>query len=110
MVSFNLKSAPKLGKFKNALLTRLDGTSEGAIRTYLGCEIEWNMHDGTTVFSQKRYGEDILRTFGFWDAHPLSTILAPHSPCLNRIVTLHLIALSTYATVALLAVLDTWSI
>ena len=70
---------PTLDKFKNALLARFDGTSEGAIRTYLGCEIERNMHDGTTVLSQKHYAEDILRTFGFWDAHPLSTILAPHS-------------------------------
>jgi hypothetical protein len=70
---------PTLDKFKNALLARFDGTSEGAIRTYLGCEIERNMQDGTTVLSQKHYAEDILRTFGFWDAHPLSTILAPHS-------------------------------
>ncbi len=65
--------------FKNALLARFDGTSEGAIRIYLGCEIERNMRDDTTVLSQKHYAEDILHTFGFWDGHPLSTILAPHS-------------------------------
>jgi Reverse transcriptase (RNA-dependent DNA polymerase) len=70
---------PTLDKFKNALLARFDGTSEGAIRTYLGCEIERDMIAGTTVLSQKHYAEDVLRTFGFWDAHPLSTILAPHS-------------------------------
>jgi hypothetical protein len=70
---------PTLDKFKNALLARFDGTSEGAIRTYLGFEIKRNLCDGTTVLSQKHYAEDILRTFGFWDAHPLSTILVPHS-------------------------------
>jgi hypothetical protein len=70
---------PTLDKFKNALLARFDGTSEGAIRTYLGCKIVRNMRDHTTVLSQKHYAEDILRTFGFSDAHPLSTILEPHS-------------------------------
>jgi hypothetical protein len=37
------------------------------------------MRDVTTVFSQKHYVEDILRTFGFWDAHSHSTILTTHS-------------------------------
>ena len=70
---------PTLDKFQNALLSRFDGTSEDAIRTYLGCEIELNLCDDTTVFSHKHYAEDILLTFGFWDGHPLSTILAPHT-------------------------------
>ena len=48
----------------NALLTHFDGTSDGAIRTYVGCEIDRNIHDGITVLSKKHYDEDILRTFG----------------------------------------------
>ena len=70
---------PTLDAFRNALLARFDGTTDGAIQTYLGCEIERDMSTGTTTLSQKHYAEDILRTYGFWGSLPLATILPPHT-------------------------------
>ena len=52
--------------FRNALLAHFDGTTDDTIQTYLGCEIERDMLNGTTTLSQKHYAEDILRTYGFW--------------------------------------------
>jgi hypothetical protein len=70
---------PTLDAFRNALLARFDGTTDGAIQTYLGCEIERDMSTGTTTLSQKHYAEDILRTYGFWGSLPLATMLPPHT-------------------------------
>jgi hypothetical protein len=49
-----------LDAFRDALLAHFDGTTEGAIQTYLGFEIERDMSTGTTTLSQKHYAEDIL--------------------------------------------------
>ncbi len=49
-----------LDAFRDALLAHFDGTTEGAIQTYLGFEIERDMSTGTTTLSQKHYVEDIL--------------------------------------------------
>ena len=70
---------PTLDAFRDALLARFDGTTDGAIQTYLGCEIERDMTLGTTTLSQKHYAEDILRTYGFWGSLPLATMLPPHT-------------------------------
>jgi hypothetical protein len=70
---------PTLDVFRNALLARFDGTTDGVIQTYLGCEIERDMSTGTTTLSQKHYAEDILRTYGFWGSLPLATMLPPHT-------------------------------
>jgi hypothetical protein len=56
-----------------------DRTTDGAIQTYLGCEIERDMSTGTTTLSHKHYAEDILRTYGFWGSLPLATMLPPHT-------------------------------
>ena len=53
-----------LDKFSTRLLDVFDGTYEGAIHTYLGCEIERDLIAGTTILSQRHYAEDILRTYG----------------------------------------------
>ena len=53
-----------LDKFSTRLLDVFDGTYEGAIHTYLGCEIERDLIAGTTTLSQRHYAEDILRTYG----------------------------------------------
>jgi hypothetical protein len=50
-----------------------------AIQTYLGCEIEHDMLNGTTTLSQKHYAEDILLTYDFWGSLPLATLLPPHT-------------------------------
>ncbi len=70
---------PTLDTFRDALLARFDGTTDGAIQTYLGCEIERDMSTGTITLSQKHYSEDILRTYGFWGSLPLATMLPPHT-------------------------------
>jgi hypothetical protein len=70
---------PTLDAFRDALLARFDDTTDGAIQTYLGCEIERDMSIGTTTLSQKHYAEDILRTYGFWGSLTLTTMLPPHT-------------------------------
>jgi len=70
---------PTLDNFRDALLARFDGTTDGVIQTYLGCEIERDMSAGTTTLSQKHYAEDILSTYGFWGSLPLATMLPPHT-------------------------------
>jgi hypothetical protein len=70
---------PTLDVFLNTLLTRFDGTTDGAIQTYLNCEIERDMSTGTTTLSQKHYTEDILRTYGFWGSLTLATKFPSHT-------------------------------
>jgi hypothetical protein len=74
---------PALDTFRDDLLARFDGTTDGAIQTYLGCEIERDMSTGTTTLSQKHYVEDTLRTYDFWGSLPLATMLAPHTRLSN---------------------------
>ncbi len=69
---------PTLDDFRDALLSHFDGTTDGAIQTYVGCEIERDMSTGTTTLSQKHFAEDILRTYGFWGSLSLVTMLPPH--------------------------------
>jgi hypothetical protein len=64
---------PTLDAFRNALLVRFDDTTDGAIQTYLDCEIERDMSTGFTTLSQKHYAEDILRTYGFWGSLLMGT-------------------------------------
>ena len=66
---------PTLDIFRDVLLTRFDGTTDGVIQTYLGCEIDRDMSGGTTTLSKKQYAEDILRTYRFWGFLPLATML-----------------------------------
>ena len=69
---------PTLDAFRARLLDHFDGSYEGEIQTYLGCEIERDMVKGTTSLSQKHYAEEVLRTFNAWDYHPSSTVLPPN--------------------------------
>ena len=61
------------------LLARFDGTYEGAVHTYLGCEIERDIPVGRTLLSQRHFAEDVLRTFSFemWDCIPALTPMKP---------------------------------
>ena len=67
-----------LDVFQSRLLDHFDGSYEGKIRTYLGCEIERDMSKGLTSLSQKHYDEEVLRTYDAWDYHPSETVLAPN--------------------------------
>ena len=63
--------------FRTNLLARFDGTYEGAVHTYLGCEIERDIPAGRTLLSQRHFAEDVLRTFEMWDCIPALTPMKP---------------------------------
>jgi hypothetical protein len=66
-----------LDTFRTNLLARFDGTYEGAVHTYLGCEIERDIPAGRTLLSQRHFAEDVLRTFEMWDCIPALTPMKP---------------------------------
>jgi hypothetical protein len=72
------RDRPTLDAFRARLLDHFDGSYEGEIRTYLGCEIERDMVKGLTSLSQKHYAEEVLRTYNAWDYHPSSTVIPPN--------------------------------
>jgi hypothetical protein len=66
-----------LDAFRTALLQRFEGTYEGEVHTYLGCEILRELDTGKTLLSQKHYAEDVLRTYDYWDCIPALTPMVP---------------------------------
>ena len=68
-----------LDAFRIRLLKAFAGTYEGAVQTYLGCEIERDLTKGTTRLSQTHYSIDILKTFGHWDSTPAPTPMIPNT-------------------------------
>ena len=54
---------PTLDRFRSRRLEVFDGTYEGEIHTYLGCEIMSDLDNDITTLSQKHYGEEISRTY-----------------------------------------------
>jgi hypothetical protein len=72
------RDRPTLDAFRSRLLDHFDGSYEGEIQTYLGCEIERDIAKGTTSLSQKHYAEEVLRTYNAWDYHPSATVLPPN--------------------------------
>ena len=67
-----------LDTFRSRLLDHFDGSYEGKIQTYLGCEIERDMSKGLSSLSQKHYTEEVLRTYDTLDYHPSVTVLPPN--------------------------------
>ena len=61
---------PTLDTFRSRLLEVFDGTYEGEIHTYLGCEITRDLDSVFNVLSQKHYAQEILRTYNMWDTLP----------------------------------------
>ena len=74
---------PALDSVRSRLLEVFDGTYEGEIHTYLGCEITSDLEKGITVISQKHCAEEILLIYGSWDTVPCSTVLPP-GKCLEK--------------------------
>jgi hypothetical protein len=66
-----------LNEFRTALLRRFEGTYEGEVHTYLGCEILRELDAGKTRLSQKHYPEDVLRTYDYWECIPALTPMIP---------------------------------
>jgi hypothetical protein len=74
------EDCPTLDSFRKDLAGPeglFDGTYEGEIRTYLGCDIVRNRMAGTTMLSQKHYAEEVLCTFDYWDCIPALTPMKP---------------------------------
>jgi hypothetical protein len=55
-----------MSKFKQELLTRFQGTDEGEVKEYLGCEVIRDRTARTGKLVQAGYAERVLRTFGMW--------------------------------------------
>ena len=68
-----------LDAFRKRLLDTFDGTYEGPLEHYLGCEIARDLVAGTTQLSQTHYAEQVLRTFGFWKNLPRVTPMKPNT-------------------------------
>ena len=58
------KSTTPMSKFKQELLTRFQGTDEGEVQEYLGCEVITDSAARTGKLVQAGYAERVLRTFG----------------------------------------------
>eukprot|EP00961_Rhodomonas_salina_P053571 718673-Rhodomonas_salina.1 len=57
------ESLTTLQAFKTEFLTRFEGTDEGEVTTYLGCELIRNQSDRTILFRQAAYARKILQLY-----------------------------------------------
>eukprot|EP00961_Rhodomonas_salina_P084642 1136999-Rhodomonas_salina.1 len=64
------ESTETMAAFKKAFLTRFEGTDEGEVTTYLGCELIRDRVARTIVFRQAVYAKKILQLYGAWDKNP----------------------------------------
>jgi len=72
-----------LDAFRKCLLDTFDGTYEGPLEHYLGCEIARDLVAGTTQLSQTHYADGVLRTFGFGENLPRVTPMKPNTRLSN---------------------------
>ena len=73
-----LKSTATMSRFKQELLTWFQGTDEGEVKEYLGCEVIRDRAARTGKMVQAGYAERVLRTFGMWNCNPVLTPLDPN--------------------------------
>eukprot|EP00961_Rhodomonas_salina_P044210 593875-Rhodomonas_salina.2 len=71
------ESQDMLTAFKKEFLTRFEGTDEGEVTTYLGCELIRDRTARTIIFRQAVYAKKILQLYGAWDKHSVKTPLQP---------------------------------
>ena len=60
-------SRDMLDDFRKRLLARFDGTYEGALDHYLGCEIKRDRPQKKAIITQAQYARHILESEGMWD-------------------------------------------
>jgi hypothetical protein len=78
------KSATVIAAFKQDLLSRFVKTDEAEVTEYLGCE-KIRYHEAKTAkVVQSGYAERVLKTFGMWDCHPVTTPLDAHNRLSKR--------------------------
>jgi len=68
-----------LDAFRVRLLDAFEGTYEGTLQHYLGCEMTHDMDKGTTYLSQTHYAKEILRTYNFWNVTSHLTPMQPNT-------------------------------
>ena len=66
-----------LQQFKQELLTLFEGTDEGEVCEYLGCEVVCDCCAGTLLLKQGSYIQRILATHRMQDCNPVKTPLEP---------------------------------
>eukprot|EP00961_Rhodomonas_salina_P240269 3246507-Rhodomonas_salina.1 len=66
-----------LQKFKALMLARFEGTNEGDVTEYLGCEVIRDRSKKTLCLRQSAYIRKVLAFHGFADANPVKTQLEP---------------------------------
>eukprot|EP00961_Rhodomonas_salina_P008028 108943-Rhodomonas_salina.1 len=66
-----------LEQFKTDFLSRFDGTNEGAVHVYLGCEVVRDWDKGSLSLLQRGYTERVLKIYGFENATQVCTPLSP---------------------------------
>ena len=64
------KSLSVLTAFKKSLLCCFNGTDDGPVKQYLGCQLIRDRQHRVSTLVQPAYAERLLRTFEMWDAHP----------------------------------------
>ena len=69
------KSRKVLNQFKKEFLTRFDGTDEGPVTQYLGCEFIRDRTRRTGELRQSAYAQKVLKKFEMWNCNPVKTPL-----------------------------------
>eukprot|EP00961_Rhodomonas_salina_P126939 1711046-Rhodomonas_salina.1 len=64
-------------KFKARMLVRFDGTDEGDVTKYLGCEVIRDRTAKTLHLRQSAYIRKVLAHHGFTDANQVKTPMEP---------------------------------
>ena len=65
-----------MAKFKADFLSTFEGTDEGPVHEYLGCEVTNDPATGTICLNQRGYIQRVLQTYGMTDARPARTPLS----------------------------------
>ena len=71
------ESLKVLQAFKRDFLSRFDGTDEGEVSQYLGCQLSRDWKARTGFLNQKVYAEKMLQKYDMWNAHPVKTPMEP---------------------------------
>eukprot|EP00961_Rhodomonas_salina_P301620 3940542-Rhodomonas_salina.2 len=64
-------------QFKDDFLQCFNGTNEGAVHEYLGCEVVRDWEKGSLSLLQRWYTECVLKIYGFDKATSVCTPLSP---------------------------------
>jgi len=76
-------SREMLDAFRIKLLDKknggFEGTYEGPLDHYLGCEIKRDRANKRTIITQKHYARHVLESEGMWDCNPKATPMVPNT-------------------------------